>query len=250
MTQAQSGIYQIRNTANGKVYVGSTQRFNKRWGQHKSRLRKGTHHSRHLQSAWTKHGEAAFVFEPIITCAPSMLIWYEQQFLEQMTPAYNVSSVAGSCRGILRTNEQKVKISATLSGRKHSLERIANIRAGHTYSAEWREKLRSAKLGTKQSVSTCEKKRQAMLGRTFSADSLRKMSEAQKGRAFSDVSRQRMSEGQRNKESLTRYTYNGETLSLSEWAKRVGLTVAGLYGRLHRRGWGVEKALTTPVGRW
>lgn len=41
-------------------------------------------------------------------------------------------------------------------------------------------------------------------------------------------------------------TYNGKTLTLSQWAKYVGLTYSCLKARLYN-GWSIEKALTTPV---
>lgn len=47
-----TGIYQIRNTANGKRYVGSAVKFAQRWRQHAHLLRKRKHHSRILQNAW------------------------------------------------------------------------------------------------------------------------------------------------------------------------------------------------------
>lgn len=40
-------------------------------------------------------------------------------------------------------------------------------------------------------------------------------------------------------------TFNGETLHLSAWARKLGLTVSSLFGRLKRNS--VEKALTMPV---
>ncbi len=40
-------------------------------------------------------------------------------------------------------------------------------------------------------------------------------------------------------------TYNGETLCLRAWARKLGMTHCNLSGRL-KRGWSVEKALSTP----
>lgn len=60
--QNNSAIYAIRNSASGKVYVGSAVRVLSRWNQHRSLLNKGKHHSQHLQSSWGKHGQAAFEF--------------------------------------------------------------------------------------------------------------------------------------------------------------------------------------------
>lgn len=47
-------------------------------------------------------------------------------------------------------------------------------------------------------------------------------------------------------EGARRITHNGETLGLPDWAIRTGISTRTLHTRL-RRGWPVEKALTTPV---
>ena len=40
--------------------------------------------------------------------------------------------------------------------------------------------------------------------------------------------------------------YNGEKMSVSQWAKRLGINVSTLQRRFYK-GWSIEKALTTPV---
>lgn len=55
-------IYMIINVINGKFYIGSTNNYTNRFYAHKNELRKGTHHSKHLQKAWDKYGEEAFEF--------------------------------------------------------------------------------------------------------------------------------------------------------------------------------------------
>lgn len=42
-------------------------------------------------------------------------------------------------------------------------------------------------------------------------------------------------------------TYLGETKTLKEWGKTLGISKHCLYGRI-MAGWTVEKALTTPCG--
>ncbi|MDD5199269.1 MAG: hypothetical protein PHC88_05645 [Terrimicrobiaceae bacterium] len=49
----------------------------------------------------------------------------------------------------------------------------------------------------------------------------------------------------RNRRSNHRLTYNGETLSIAEWSERIGFTRSTIFDRL-KRGWSVEKILTTP----
>ena len=44
-------------------------------------------------------------------------------------------------------------------------------------------------------------------------------------------------------------TFNGKTMSLSDWAREVGLPYPVLYERIRVRNWDIEKALTTPKGK-
>ena len=48
---------------------------------------------------------------------------------------------------------------------------------------------------------------------------------------------------------LARYTYNGVTLPLRGWAKRLGVAESVLEARLIG-GWNVEKTLGTPIASW
>ena len=45
-------------------------------------------------------------------------------------------------------------------------------------------------------------------------------------------------------------TFQGETHTISEWARIVGMKADTLERRINYRGWPVEKALTTSVRRW
>jgi group I intron endonuclease len=56
------GIYKIINVVNNKFYVGSAVDLKRRKTRHFSELRNGKHNNRHLQAAWVKYGEQAFVF--------------------------------------------------------------------------------------------------------------------------------------------------------------------------------------------
>lgn len=58
----KSVVYAIKNNENGKLYIGSTIDFPKRKRQHLNALRNNKHHSEHLQRAWNKYSESAFVF--------------------------------------------------------------------------------------------------------------------------------------------------------------------------------------------
>ena len=59
----KSGIYQILNKLNNKIYVGSAVNLSNRWSTHKCKLKQNKHGSPILQNAWNKYGEDAFKFE-------------------------------------------------------------------------------------------------------------------------------------------------------------------------------------------
>ena len=58
-----AATYSITNTINGKIYIGQSTQWPKRWTSHKRNLRKNTHVNRSLQQDYNKYGKDAFVFE-------------------------------------------------------------------------------------------------------------------------------------------------------------------------------------------
>lgn len=54
-------------------------------------------------------------------------------------------------------------------------------------------------------------------------------------------------EQENNKSTNVIITYKGRRLTVSEWAEEQGINYSTLFYRLFKRGWSVEKALTTPV---
>jgi group I intron endonuclease len=91
-----SGIYQIRNIVNNKVYIGSSQNINKRRKTHWRSLRKNKHHNQYLQASYNKYGENSFVFEVLeyIDNITELFV-YEQKYIDKLQPAYNIGSVGG-----------------------------------------------------------------------------------------------------------------------------------------------------------
>ena len=115
-------IYNIINTINGAVYVGSTVRQNpsKRWWRHTKDLRSNIHHSRHLQRAWNKYGERVFKFLIVQdNIDDSIVLVEEQKHLDNRKlnfPSnlnYNECWVAGNCVGrkFSQKTIQKLKLS-------------------------------------------------------------------------------------------------------------------------------------------
>jgi group I intron endonuclease len=114
------GIYRILNLANGKSYVGSSVNIEQRWKLHRVSLHRGIHHSRYLQHSFKKYGETAFEFEVLITCDPDYLLFYEQQFLDQLQPEYNTYKIAGSSKGATWSLDTRLKVSLSRKGKKKS----------------------------------------------------------------------------------------------------------------------------------
>lgn len=112
------GIYEIVNTNNGKRYVGSARMLPLRLRQHRNRLRAGIHNNRHLQSSWAKHGEASFIFKPLIVCRAEDLLFFEQRSIDLLKPAFNICPTAGSTLGRVHSDETKRKIAARKIGIK------------------------------------------------------------------------------------------------------------------------------------
>ncbi len=116
------GIYAIRHIESGKVYVGSASNISKRWSRHRKDLRMGIHKNKHLQAAWSKYGEEAFVFE--ILELTSELNAQEQFWIDStgcLDPknGYNCCPIARSSRGFKRgpeSEEQRRRKSQYLKG--------------------------------------------------------------------------------------------------------------------------------------
>ncbi len=115
-----SCVYQIRNLVNGKVYVGSTARFDNRCAEHKYGVKK-QHHNIHLQNAVNKYGASNFVIEPIEKVLDKNdLIAREQYWIDALDACesgYNLRSIADRNVGIKHTPEQIEKMRAYATGR-------------------------------------------------------------------------------------------------------------------------------------
>jgi group I intron endonuclease len=85
------GIYKITDQTTGMVYVGSSKEMNTRRRNHVTYLRKGKHHNRKLQNAWTKHGEPSFLFEIIEICTIPKLQEREQFWIDKLNACDRIS---------------------------------------------------------------------------------------------------------------------------------------------------------------
>jgi group I intron endonuclease len=200
----KSGIYYIRNKANGKVYYGSSKNIQRRFADHRKRLRRKKHGNLHLQRAWNKYGEDVFEFGIVGYCEEEYLLDMEQVYLDNNPDGYNIAKcAAASTRGMKHSPETKEKC------------RLARL--GQQCSSETREKIRQARLGKGRaglglgrevSLETREKLRRANIGRKHSPEALERMRlvqgspearernrQAQLGRKKTPEQRERMRQG-------------------------------------------------------
>ena len=204
-----SGIYEIRNTLNGHVYIGSAVDIDRRWKNHISDLRNNKHHSGHLQNAFNKYGRPAFVFSVVELCSPEILIEREQYYLDSQRPEYNISPTAGRPLGIKRSKETIQKMSKANTGKPgwwtgktlypETKKKLSEMLKGNTrhkgkkHSEETRQKISSSHKGVALSEEHRINIGKAIKGKTRSLESKQKTSNALKGRIISDEWRQKLS---------------------------------------------------------
>lgn len=162
---AQSGIYAITNTINGKRYIGSAVDIHRRYSDHVKRLRKNEHHSAALQRAWGKYGGKAFEISVLeVVKDRAALIAREQEWIDAEGPigrnGYNMSPTAGSPLGVKHSPSAKLNMSNSASKRASDplkIEKMRLINLGKRHSPESIEKMRLAKLGIKRPRAAIEK---------------------------------------------------------------------------------------------
>jgi group I intron endonuclease len=191
-------IYKIINTVNGKFYVGSTTNTRERFRTHRKRLRNNKHHASHLQAAWLKYGEAAFVFTVIETVpAGESLQEAEDKWLREHVgqpycynksrysdaPMRGIKTEEHPSFGVPKSEEQRRAISASLKA-FYAKDITNHPRFGKRHTEETKEKIRQKKLAnpvrvwagkkrpdeTKEKISAAQKGKPKKIGRRVSEE--------------------------------------------------------------------------------
>lgn len=155
----------IKNVLTGKFYIGSTIHTDRRFREHLSDLRKGKHHSIHLQRAFDKYGEKSFIFEIIESvdqATDEKLREREQYYIDTLMPyrrdiGYNVSRGTATCvlygenngfYGREHSEETRFKIAESL--KKYNVK-YGPVCVGRQLSDETKKKISLGNKGKKRS---------------------------------------------------------------------------------------------------
>ena len=221
----ESGIYRILNTATGKAYYGSSACLRNRWRRHLLDLRKGQHHSRHLQRAWNKYGEAAFVFEVLVHTAEEHLFALEQVFLNMHPKSYNAFRDAKGPRGHKFSAETCRRMGESRRGKprgpmsEEQRQLLREIHTGMGHTLESRKKMSASRMGMKRApeatakmiatkksrpvspliLAQIERLAESNTGKPISDEHRKKISTFQKGRPKSAETRRRIAEAARKR---------------------------------------------------
>ena len=181
-----SGVYQIRNIVNGKVYVGSAVYLRRRWNRHLSYLRNNAHANKKLQYAFNKYGENNFVFEILEEVSDkTQLTAVEQKYIDKLDAVhsgYNIRLIAESNLGLKYSEEAKAHMREAQSHRSEETKRrmLEARRRRPPISEETRQKMKEAQSHR-------------------SEETRKRMGDALRGRTIPDEVKQRISETLRNK---------------------------------------------------
>lgn len=185
------GIYVIKNTTNGKCYVGSAISLRRRKFDHFTALQKGYHKNPRLQNAFNKYGVDAFEFSIIeLVSDKTLLIEREQHYIDTLHPEYNISPTAGNTLGMIATEEARQKMSLAHKLRWEGMD--PETRQGYRERAQARNILgRGKKLSPEHRAKVGE----AGKGRIQTPEKRAKLSALQKGRIKSPQERANLSAG-------------------------------------------------------
>ena len=146
------GVYIIRNTLDGKRYVGQSRDCLHRFQQHRNGLRNGNHRNAYLQNAWKVHGEAAFTFAVACVCMESQLDELETRFMSEYgaldrARGYNMEGVVFGAKRRDATTVAKLRaanLGKTLSA-EHRAKLSVSRRLRAPYSEETKAKISASR---------------------------------------------------------------------------------------------------------
>ena len=199
-------IYKITHRGSGRVYVGLTDKPNKRWISHLSAAKRGSRASLAITRAMHEHGIEHFDFEILETTST-----YEDAIQREI---YWIAKLKKLEPGVYN------KMSGGTGPVSHGHRaKMSAAHRGKTVSTETRTKISEAHQGKKQSIETIAKVSAALRGRKITATARANMSAALRGRKFSPEHCARLSAAAQRNKAKTGAAFRGRTLSPEHRAK-------------------------------
>lgn len=213
MSEKIQGIYEIRNTINGKRYIGSSVNIKSRWRSHKTAILAKTSECTKLQRAWNKYGGQSFVFNivEIVNGDKEELYKREQyyiDFYDTVRHGYNILASAGSCAGCKLSDKTRTRMSEShkrenLSDEtrirmseshkrenlsEETLRKMSISATGRRHTDEAKAKISEANRGEKHPFYGLAKEDNPNYGKVLSAETRAKIASAHKGKKLSPES--------------------------------------------------------------
>lgn len=112
-TPRPMGVFQIKNTATGKIFISGSMNLPGSFNSQKFQLSTGAHRIQELQAEWNSYGPDAFVFDTLETINPEKVVqadWrkavsaLEDKWLDRLQPygekGYNKPKKKGNANRI------------------------------------------------------------------------------------------------------------------------------------------------------
>ena len=125
-------IYKIQCEKDGRFYIGASTNPHKRRLEHFNHLRKGKHHNRFLQRAFSKYGEDSFSYIILEEFEQEDTMWKrEEELLEELSNTYNM--MPGGIRGPRMYGKDNPKFGKQISEQQRRLQSEAMSGENHPF---------------------------------------------------------------------------------------------------------------------
>lgn len=204
------GIYMIYNVLANKYYVGSSVDIDRRLAGHFAKLRKGVHDNVHLQRAFNRDGEGAFVCGFLEEVEHRNDLTKAEQVWIDSIGDYNICKVAGNTLGWVPTEDTRAKMRAAQSGENNPMfgkkrpeiaELMSKVHKGRRLTEEHKAKMSAALKGNRgcwddpeKAAKVREAARRGRTGKPHDAEARRKMSEKARGRKLTAEHKRKIAE--------------------------------------------------------
>lgn len=187
-TNNKCGIYRIYFIGSNKSYIGLTNGFKGRKGQHLRMLKDNKHFNIHLQRAFSKYGQDNFRIELIEECNKSELSEKEKYYIKFYDSFENGFNLTTGGEHFNLSQEVKKRISEKHKGKiikEETIRKLRQINLGKKHSKETKDKI---SIANKSRLITNEQKEKMSKAASYhrSIETRDKMSKSRIGFKISD----------------------------------------------------------------